>query len=191
MLRSKRRNRRSGNPAIVNLGIATRFQPGQSGNPGGRPKTRVLAEMLASVGSEIDKKSGKTFFQLAAESLVENAFHGDVQAFKEFADRIDGRAAQPVELTGANGRPIAFQSEMERELLTATPERRRQLAIEIDDQILQVAAEILENRRPTSGWDKRYKDRMAEFHGRIAAGEDAATVLATFKTPPAGEKPAN
>jgi hypothetical protein len=80
---------------------------------------------------------------------------------------------------------------MERELLTATPERRRQLAIEIDDQILQVAAEILENRRPTSGWDKRYKDRMAEFHGRIAAGEDAATVLATFKTPPAGEKPAN
>jgi hypothetical protein len=32
---------------------------------------------------------------------------------------------------------------------------------------------------------------MAEFHGRIAAGEDAATVLATFKTPPAGEKPAN
>jgi hypothetical protein len=149
--------------------------------------------MLASVGSEIDKKSGKTFFQLAAESLVENAFHGDVQAFREFADRIDGRAAQPVELTGANGRPIAFESQTdyEREWATATPQRREQILAEIDEQILEAAARILVDRRPTSGYDKRYRDRMAEFHGRIAAGEDAATVMETFKTPPAGEAPAN
>jgi hypothetical protein len=34
----------------------------------------------------------KDIFQLAAEALVGKASNGDVQAFKELADRIDGRA---------------------------------------------------------------------------------------------------
>ena len=46
--------------------------------------------MLASVGDQLEAKSGKTYFQLAAEALLGKAFNGDVQAFKEFADRIDG-----------------------------------------------------------------------------------------------------
>jgi hypothetical protein len=119
------KRRQHGNPRIKDLGIRTRFRPGFSGNPGGRPRTRILAEMLAAVGDQVEKKSGKTYFQLAAQALVGKAFNGDVQAFREFADRIDGRTTQHVELASPNGRPIEIdsQSEWQREWQAATPDR--------------------------------------------------------------------
>jgi len=101
-----RKRRSHGNPRIKDLGIATRFKPGQSGNPGGRPKTRELTEMLRAVCNEIDPKSRKSFFQLAAESLLREVFAGDVQAFKELADRVEGRTVQQVELSGPEGSAI-------------------------------------------------------------------------------------
>jgi hypothetical protein len=181
------KKRRHGNPKIKDLGIATRFRPGASGNPGGRPKTRILAEMLASVGDQLEAKSGKTYFQLAAEALVGKAFNGDVQAFKEFADRIDGRATQHVELGGPNGRPIAFESHntWEQEWQTAGPERRKQLITELDDKILASAQRILAEKNRPEG-EQRYKDRMAEYNERCVAGEDPKIVLATMQTPPVG-----
>jgi hypothetical protein len=45
---------RRGNPRLgKELGIETRFKPGVSGNPGGRPKTRILAEMLCAAESDV------------------------------------------------------------------------------------------------------------------------------------------
>jgi hypothetical protein len=109
----KTKKKRPGNPRIKEVSIATQFQPGKSGNPGGRPKIRVLAEMLAAVGNQVEKKSGKTYFQLAAEALLSKAFNGDVQAFRELADRIDGRTTQSVELAGPGGKGIPVEMSLD------------------------------------------------------------------------------
>jgi hypothetical protein len=100
------KRKRRGNPRIKEIGIKTRFKPGQSGNPSGRAKNCVLSDMLDAIGNEIEPKSGKTFFQLAAEALLNKAFHGDIGAFRELADRVEGKPRQRVEVTGAEGSPF-------------------------------------------------------------------------------------
>jgi hypothetical protein len=137
------KKRRNGNPGIKDLGIATRFQPGVSGNPGGRPKMRILSDMLAAIGCEVEPKSGKTWFQLAAEALVSKAFRGDVQAFREIADRVDGRSIQSVELSGPDGLSIAHS------------------IADLDQRIL----ELLERGQA------RARDAVARGEGRIVPGE--------------------
>jgi hypothetical protein len=189
--KGRRTARRPGNPngnaQIAELGIKTRFKPGESGNPSGRPKTRIMSEMLASIGNEVDAKSEKTIFQLAAEALLDRVFSGDVQAFKEFADRVEGRSLQTVELTG--GLQVQHsRSDWETKLQNATPEEREQMIQEFDDRILAAAANIMAHRnRPDHV--KRTEDRMREFNRRTEAGEDPGHVLATMKTPPVGLTP--
>ena len=179
--------RRKGNPKMGEIGISTRFQPGVSGNPGGRPKTRVLSEMLAAIGNETESKSGKTYYQLAAEAFLGQAFDGNVHAFREFADRVEGRTTQRVELSGVERHPIAVavKGAWEREWETASFERRQQVELELEDKILQ-HAEKIKARRNRPEHEKRYELRMREFRERCAAGEDPEEVLATMKTPPVG-----
>lgn len=172
---------RRGNPRIKELGIKTRFRPGVSGNPGGRSKTRVLAEMLSAIGGEIEPKSGKTWFQLAAEALVSKAFRGDAQAFREFADRVDGRTTQNVELTG--GLQVQHgQSEWMARYEKATPEERAQMKQQLDDEILASAERIRLERVDTP--ENRYRNWMREYSSRVAAGENPDDVRATMKSPP-------
>ncbi len=187
MKKQRKSARGNPNPNIGKLGIATRFKPGVSGNPGGRPKTRILAEMLSAIGNEIEPKSGKVFFQVAAEALVRKVFRGDIGAFKEFADRIDGRATQHVELGGG----LQFQqhgksewSEWLTRYTTATPEEREQLSTELDDKILAMAERIKARRLDTP--ENRARNRMDEYDRRIAAGEKPDEVLKTLKSPAAG-----
>jgi len=97
------KRKRRGNPRIKEIGIKTRFKPGQSGNPSGRAKNCVLSDMLEAIGNEIDPKTGETFFQVAAEALLAKAFRGDIGAFRELADRVEGKPRQRVEVTGAGG----------------------------------------------------------------------------------------
>jgi hypothetical protein len=173
------KKRRPGNPRIKELGIKTRFQPGVSGNPGGRPKTRILAEMLAAIGNEVEPKSGKTFFQVAAESLVSKVYRGDVQAFKEFADRVDGRATQHVELSGGLQ---AQHGEWAAKYDAATPEEREQMTTELDDRILAAAEQIKALRADTP--ENRYRARLREYGRRKAAGESHEAIQADFAKRP-------
>jgi hypothetical protein len=174
------KKRRPGNPRIKDLGIATRFQPGQSGNPGGRPKTRILAEMLAAIGNEIEPKSGKTFFQVAAEQLVGKVFRGDVQAFKEFADRVDGRSTQHVELTGSL--QAGHHGEWEQAWQKATPEERERMETELDDKLLAAAERIKLQRADTP--ENRYRARLREYERRKAAGETHEAIQEDFAKRP-------
>jgi len=176
-----KKKRRPGNPRITEIGVKTRFKPGQSGNPSGRPKTRILAEMLAAIGNEIEPKTGKAFFQLAAEALVKQIFRGNVHAFREFADRVDGRSTQNVELAGNLSVPP--KSSWEQEYETAGPERREQLLTELDDRILAAAAEIT-RRRNRPAHEIEYEKRMQEYHRRVAAGEKPEDVTADSQTRP-------
>jgi Family of unknown function (DUF5681) len=89
--RAKNRER-----SLANL---KRFQPGQSGNPGGRPKkkpiTEIYEELLAEGITRDDIK--KTM-----RALVRKKNGLAVQALREMADRIEGRAQgnEDVHVTG-------------------------------------------------------------------------------------------
>ncbi|KKW11516.1 MAG: hypothetical protein UY48_C0017G0009 [Candidatus Gottesmanbacteria bacterium GW2011_GWB1_49_7] len=76
------------------------FKKGQSGNPGGRPISIVnlinkeLKRKVKIIGTEKTIKAG----QAVAKQLVRMAYTGDVAAIKEVIDRVDGKAAQRIEL---------------------------------------------------------------------------------------------
>lgn len=74
--------------------IGKPFQPGQSGNPGGRPKTKPFRDALKRVLEEAGKDDER--LRLIAEALLGKAATGDVQAIKEMADRLDGKSTQPI-----------------------------------------------------------------------------------------------
>lgn len=73
------------------------FEPGKSGNPGGRPKTKpfkdaLLMEALAAErGDPCEAKPGSLRWN-ARQLLMQ----GDVQSIKELADRLDGKVAQAI-----------------------------------------------------------------------------------------------
>lgn len=54
-----------------------------------------------------------------ARALISEAETGNMQAIKEIADRLDGRAHQQVEHTGADGGPIETQEVAPRQLAQA------------------------------------------------------------------------
>ena len=74
--------------------------------PGGRPKGSTKAREIAeAIRVALKRKSegdpeGRTKLFVLADKLVDLACEGDVQAMKEVADRIDGKAAQPIEHSG-------------------------------------------------------------------------------------------
>jgi len=86
-----------------NIGTATRYRKGQRGNPGGRPKSRILSEALRSRLAETkqDDPEGRTYAEIVAANLIEIACSegpGAVHAANEIADRIEGRPRQSIEV---------------------------------------------------------------------------------------------
>ncbi len=77
----------SGNPG-------GKWKPGQSGNPGGRPRTRLFREALMRQLA-LRGKDDKGYDDMAA-SVIAKAEAGDIAAFKEMADRVDGRVPTPI-----------------------------------------------------------------------------------------------
>jgi len=86
------------------VGEATQFKPGKSGNPGGRPKKLISAayEELANKKVPNDPK-GRTYAEVLAEGQFRAAIKGVTQAAKEITDRLEGKAPQPVEVSGPEG----------------------------------------------------------------------------------------
>ena len=65
------------------------WKPGQSGNPGGRPKTKQVRNALQKLVDELG-------LEPAVRAIYTKATEGDVSAFKEIADRLDGKVTQPI-----------------------------------------------------------------------------------------------
>ena len=75
------------------------FKPGESGNPGGRPKKAYsLTAMLRDAGEKvIDEATGLTRAQALAETMWKQAEDGDRQMAQYIVDRMDGKPKERVE----------------------------------------------------------------------------------------------
>ena len=88
-----------------------RFKPGESGNPGGRPKGTV------SIETELkrrlaDGESGDDIVQQLVSQALAQALDGDYKFFNMILERIDGRVAD--RLAGHDGGPLFTEDDMER-----------------------------------------------------------------------------
>lgn len=72
------------------------FEPGVSGNPGGRRKEKPWAEALRKAAYAIpdDDPLKRQRLALMAEALVLKAQSGDVSALTEVGNRLDGKVPQ-------------------------------------------------------------------------------------------------
>lgn len=85
------------------------FMPGQSGNPGGRPKKGVsIRECLRTAMAdvlEIPQKDGSvkrvTKGEFLSSKLFQVASTGDLTAIKMCLDHVDGPPAQQIEHSGS------------------------------------------------------------------------------------------
>jgi len=79
-----------------------RFQPGQSGNPKGRPRNaKGVKELLAKIGREkVDGKNGKrkTRFEEVLRQVYSAAEDGEAWAVQFIADRTEGKVPQAVQV---------------------------------------------------------------------------------------------
>ena len=74
------------------------------GRPVGSTAEKPFRDMLRLVIN--DAKDDKKRLRKIAESLASKAEDGDIQAIKEIADRLDGKAVQQSEHGGLDGGPI-------------------------------------------------------------------------------------
>lgn len=70
------------------------FKPGQSGNPGGRPKRKPLTEAYERILSNPAEANA------IAKAMIRLARKGNVRAAQELADRTEGKAIQAMDISG-------------------------------------------------------------------------------------------
>ena len=68
------------------------------GNKNAEKKNRIVTETLRRVAAQNPEKLRK-----ACEALLNNAAGGDIQAYKEIRDTLDGKPVQAIEGTGEDG----------------------------------------------------------------------------------------
>ncbi len=80
-------------PKKHNIGAATRYKPGQSGNPSGKPAHSSISKALRARLAEpaLGDKLGRTIATLIADSWIAEAVRGNVPALASLADRTEGR----------------------------------------------------------------------------------------------------
>lgn len=79
----------------------TKFKPGESGNPAGKPKgTRNLSTILKEfLEEEIDQDGSKIVLKDAiVRKLIKKANSGNLRAIQEIFDRTEGKAKQEIRL---------------------------------------------------------------------------------------------
>jgi hypothetical protein len=105
------------------IGIATRFQPGNRANPGGRPKSKLISEALRwMLATPISRPIlPETKAEELAAKLISLGRSGKLGAIIEVADRSEGRPATTLNF-GEHADPLAEMiREMNRLSLQAGP----------------------------------------------------------------------
>ena len=89
------------------------FEPGKSGNPGGRTREKPFTDALRMALSEEHATTGTKKLRVLAEKLVNEAIDGNVQAMKEVADRMEGKAPQALQIGGDSDNPVLHAVKIE------------------------------------------------------------------------------
>ena len=78
----------------------TRWKPGQSGNPKGRPKSVTLSEALRLELAKAHPQGDgeQTYAEAIAAILCQTAAQGNILAAKEIADRTEGKPKQSLDV---------------------------------------------------------------------------------------------
>ena len=112
-----------------------RFAPGTSGNPAGKPvgsehsKTRLrrLASILTTTENPITGEIGEfTALELMDAALIAKAMKGDVAAYREILDRLEGKPIQE--------QRVAATWSNTAELSELTPEQAAAIAAILNDE---------------------------------------------------------
>ena len=77
-----------------------KFTKGNTGNPGGRPKSDLSITALIDAVVTVDD------WKFIIEAQVKRARRGDNKAIEWLTDRRFGKAIQATQLTGADGGPV-------------------------------------------------------------------------------------
>jgi hypothetical protein len=138
------------------VGESTRWKKGRSGNPGGRPRRKVLREAYRDVLAlrcPTDPER-RTFAELIALRLATAAAGGDLKAAIELADRTEGSAPDLVleSISCAQPKEMDFSGLTREELVQRIMDGRRK-AKELDEQI----------DATLNNWDAHRDDSTNEF----------------------------
>lgn len=100
--------KRRGNPDKIR---AHQFKPGQSGNPGGRPR-KIITEGYESILREVIVRNKKrdTRLRHMLRAIVDEAIQGKIPAIAEITDRVEGKAVQAVQMSGPGGGPMQIEA---------------------------------------------------------------------------------
>jgi hypothetical protein len=93
---------------------------GQPGNQNARTGSLVRGA-IRRVLSENEAKGRESLVNIVRNLVDKAELEGDLPATRELFDRLDGKAGQSVELTGADGGPIETVSRVERVVVDANP----------------------------------------------------------------------
>ncbi len=85
--------------ALIEQTKDTRFQLGESGNPGGRPKGKSLTAVLRELLEQIPKGDTAKLKERIVKALLDKALRGDTRALDIIFDRTDGKVSLPLEVT--------------------------------------------------------------------------------------------
>lgn len=70
------------------------WQPGQSGNPGGRPKKKPITELYERI---LNDPANLDAIESAVNKALQRGNMAMVLQLKEMTDRIEGKVTQPIE----------------------------------------------------------------------------------------------
>ncbi len=87
------------------------WKKGQSGNPNGRAKDKIWGDAIRIAVNEADEGGGGKKLRVLAEKLIHKALEGDITAIKEIGDRLDGKAAQSVDMSVGTTSYVALMPE--------------------------------------------------------------------------------
>ena len=90
------------------------FQPGQSGNPGGRVAVKPWQDALKTAMARKADGDYRLTLTKVAESVVDAALAGDRDAWKEIGDRMDGKPAQAIIGGDEQDNPLRVFARIER-----------------------------------------------------------------------------
>ena len=70
------------------------WKPGQSGNPNGRPKVKLVSEYVREKLADINPLTNKTVAEEIAEKVINQAIEGIHEARNTLLDRTEGKVIQ-------------------------------------------------------------------------------------------------